>query len=161
MHRIRRHGRLLVALLALVLVFAALALWLPDALVRRIPAATGAVWTGALFYLDRRLRRSGGEAWWTSLRWGAVSCGLLTVLLLLLDVRERFGWPEAVVAVATTAAFARWVWQTAVELGRARRRKVEPPAEVLGLARRQARRSWARPPRPLGKRHATPEKWDA
>lgn len=161
MPRIRRQGRLLVALLALALVFAGLAVWLPDSLVRRIPVATGAVWTGALFYLDRRLRRGGGEVWWTSLRWGAVSCALLTVLLLLLDVRGRFGWPEAVVAVATLAAFVRWVWQTAVELGRAQRRKAEPPAEVLGLARRRERQSWARPPLMNGKRHAAPEKWDA
>lgn len=158
---IRRQGRILAALLTLAVLLVVLVRWLPDGLVRHIPVVTGAAWTGALLYLDVRLRRGGGEAWWTSLRWGVASCGLLTVLLLLLDVREHFGWPEAVVGVAALAALVRWVWRTAVELGQARRQRAEPPRQVLGLRPRE-RQSWSGrvPPRTNGKRQRA-EKWDA
>ncbi len=78
--------------------------------------ASGGLWTVGLLYFDFAIRRDAGrfgligaEALAAGPRAAALVCGLLTLLLTLFAVHEKFGWPEIVTMIAAAFFLVRWL----------------------------------------------------
>ena len=139
--------RLIVPTLALVgaaaLAAAGAVALLPDALIRWVPTAVGALWTAAMTWFARRLRGDPSVGW-KSVRSGAIACGLLTLVAFSVGLRQEIGWPEVVLGVPALVGLGVWARQTVRELRLRRRLPPAPPGPVLGLdrERQSPRRRW-------------------
>lgn len=131
-----RAGTIAAVVLAGAAVAAGLVYGLPEDWAAWIPAATGAAWTVGLAWLGRRLGRLEGGSPGRSLGWATLACGLLTVLLVLLQVRGRVGVPEIVVLGGVAVAFGCWVVESVRERRRASRDRQRLPGSDPGPWRR-------------------------
>jgi hypothetical protein len=92
---------------------------LPEPALRWAPIAVGALWTIGLLYYDRVIRRDPGRfgligavARAAGPRSAALVCGLLTLLLLQVTLRGKFGWPELITGVLSILFLLRWLVAT-------------------------------------------------
>lgn len=126
-----------IGLLALAAAIAAVAVaWLPEGVIRWVPTAVGALWTGAMVWFAHRLRDEPGVGS-RSLRSGAVACGLLTLVAASFGMRQAIGWPEAALSIPAIVGLGVWARQTVRELRLRRRLPPAPPGPVLRLRDRE------------------------
>ncbi len=138
MHSWQRY--LLLVLAAAALAAAAVYL-LPERVVRWMPAAIGAAWTGGLVWLTRRLRAEPGSWGVPGMRAGVVACGLLTALAASWAVRDGVALPEMTLLAAALVAFGIWARALLREARRRRQHPPRPAGPVLRLQQREGRRT--------------------
>jgi hypothetical protein len=92
---------------------------LPEPALRWAPIAVGSLWTIGLLYSDTVIRRDPGRfgligevARAAGPRSAALVCGLLTLLLLQVSLRGKFGWPELLTGVLAILFLLRWLVAT-------------------------------------------------